>query len=546
MLDQPREARETVDASQPRSSGKAGSAAADLQSLWGISEHSYLEDWLFETGDDDEDDLDGVTSDAPNRKFSALSRRCIINIGTLVLLTVSLILIFVSYPLAVVRDIGTRSLIGANGTGQIADIPNIMRLIDPKTPIEARTWTKPLADRSSFHLVFSDEFETEGRTFWPGDDPFWEAVDLHYAGTEDYEWYTPEAVNTSRGFLNIALEEHATRGRNFRSGMLQSWNKFCFQGGYIEVSVILPGSRFMSGLWPAIWTMGNLGRPGYLGSTHGMWPYSYSSCDVGILPNQTWLNKTGPPANLERLTKTGVPLSHLDGMRTPACTCPDEDHPGPTIHVGRSAPELDIVEVLSTGGIGTASQSFQLGPFDADYNWTQSAPTTVLHQNSTTFNPWPGGPFQESISGLTPVPNDAFEHDGGRATTFAIDFEPDWLGDGSGHVTWYVDGKPTWTVTGKAIGPRADVEVGQRLIPVEPLALVINLGLSPGWNALEWDKLRFPATLRVDYVRVYQRDGRPDRITCDPPDHPTARYIQDHMDIYTDSDLAVFPRDAHR
>lgn len=29
-------------------------------------------------------------------------------------------------------------------------------------------------------LVFSDEFNTDGRTFYPGDDPYWEAVDLHY------------------------------------------------------------------------------------------------------------------------------------------------------------------------------------------------------------------------------------------------------------------------------------------------------------------------------------------------------------------------------
>jgi hypothetical protein len=29
-------------------------------------------------------------------------------------------------------------------------------------------------------LVFSDEFNTDGRTFYPGDDPFWEAEDLHY------------------------------------------------------------------------------------------------------------------------------------------------------------------------------------------------------------------------------------------------------------------------------------------------------------------------------------------------------------------------------
>jgi hypothetical protein len=29
-------------------------------------------------------------------------------------------------------------------------------------------------------LVFSDEFNTDGRSFYPGDDPYWEAVDLNY------------------------------------------------------------------------------------------------------------------------------------------------------------------------------------------------------------------------------------------------------------------------------------------------------------------------------------------------------------------------------
>ena len=29
-------------------------------------------------------------------------------------------------------------------------------------------------------LVFSDEFNEDGRSFYPGDDPYWEAEDLHY------------------------------------------------------------------------------------------------------------------------------------------------------------------------------------------------------------------------------------------------------------------------------------------------------------------------------------------------------------------------------
>ena len=36
-------------------------------------------------------------------------------------------------------------------------------------------------------LVFSDEFNVEGRTFYPGDDPYWEAVDLWYGSTHDLE-----------------------------------------------------------------------------------------------------------------------------------------------------------------------------------------------------------------------------------------------------------------------------------------------------------------------------------------------------------------------
>lgn len=76
---------------------------------------------------------------------------------------------------------------GTNGSGQVPDIPNLAQLIDPDTPPSAQTY-KSSVSGDSFHIVFSDEFETEGRTFWPGDDPYWEAVDLWYGGTGDYEW----------------------------------------------------------------------------------------------------------------------------------------------------------------------------------------------------------------------------------------------------------------------------------------------------------------------------------------------------------------------
>jgi hypothetical protein len=52
-------------------------------------------------------------------------------------------------------------------------------LIDLDTPSSA--YTKPSwRDGYDMELVFSDEFNLDGRTFYPGDDPYWEAVDLHY------------------------------------------------------------------------------------------------------------------------------------------------------------------------------------------------------------------------------------------------------------------------------------------------------------------------------------------------------------------------------
>lgn len=36
-------------------------------------------------------------------------------------------------------------------------------------------------------LQFSDEFNTPGRTFYPGDDPYWTAMDLWYGVTRDME-----------------------------------------------------------------------------------------------------------------------------------------------------------------------------------------------------------------------------------------------------------------------------------------------------------------------------------------------------------------------
>lgn len=52
----------------------------------------------------------------------------------------------------------------------------------------------------------------------------------------------------------------------------------------------------------------------------------------------------------------------------------------------------------------------------------------------------------------------------------------------------------------------------------------MNLGMSQNFGFVDVEHLTFPATMRVDWIRVYQ-DPSALNIGCDPPDFPTKAYI---------------------
>jgi hypothetical protein len=85
---------------------------------------------------------------------------------------------------------GGFNLGGTNATGQVPNITGNFGLIDRDTPASAMT-KKSYTTGEEFVLVFSDEFNTDGRTFFPGDDPYWEAVDFHYWGTVGIFVFSP-------------------------------------------------------------------------------------------------------------------------------------------------------------------------------------------------------------------------------------------------------------------------------------------------------------------------------------------------------------------
>ena len=166
--------------------------------------------------------------------------------------------------------------------------------IDPDSPRDVHV-TRALTtdDNRWYHLVFSDEFEQDGRTFKDGQDPRWTALDKNDETNNPLHYYSSHNAHASNGKLHIvsdlslkAFEEYdpitrttANKTKEVRSAMLQSWNKFCFTGGIVEISAQLPGHPYTGGLWPAIWMMGNLARATYVNSTERIWPFSTNVCD---------------------------------------------------------------------------------------------------------------------------------------------------------------------------------------------------------------------------------------------------------------------------
>jgi beta-glucanase (GH16 family) len=118
--------------------------------------------------------------------------------------------------------------------------------IDPDTSNEFK-FVKSHTDGRKYELVFSDEFNTNGRHFHDGSDPRWTAINKNDYTNFALHYYNDNLVNTSNGYLNIAtiVEDISFTApnkkgldpkkitKNYQSGMIQGWNKFCFTGGIV-------------------------------------------------------------------------------------------------------------------------------------------------------------------------------------------------------------------------------------------------------------------------------------------------------------------------
>jgi len=240
--------------------------------------------------------------------------------------------------------------------------------VDPDTPDVQRT--KRIGGVEHV-LVFSDEFNVDGRTFKDGHDPKWTGLNGPVYTNEQYNAYNDSLAYTKGG--NLILETtnedwvHPELGlRHYQTAMLQTWDKFCFQEGYVEIKARMPGRHDVGGLWPAFWLMGNLGRATFTYSTDGIWPFNYDYC---------------PPDDERDANQWGT-------QRITACGKEGE---------GRGAPEIDIIEV-------------QPGDFVYDYQYKidqgicPPVPESVL-RNIATRQPF----VSTSLQAAPGLPVDALE-----------------------------------------------------------------------------------------------------------------------------------------
>ena len=460
-------------------------------------------------------------------------------------------------------------------------------LVDPATPLADRTITK---DGEDLMLVFSDEFNEDVSNYtdkvkWNSSDAEpdvkWTASNtLSYDAFGD-SFMHPGMLETRDGALHVTAAKVKFESADYVGGQLTSWNRVCFQGGYLEVR-FKPATNIngdpldgfgMDGLWPALWTMGNLLRDNYMIRNRHIWPYSYSDCQC--------------PGGFFWGVGRGQEISG----------CSARGDYGLNIWQGRGAVEFDLLETTKCKHFDTAIsmsifgadpsdsskstiysdtcllQTVQIGPrrpweyrpfpfspptertpwYDAtgrrdsiwDYGRPDSATPDLELFDSTFSNiAFYGFGWYDSISATTHFDRQSFLEWHTVGLQVVIDHScamyqfPNVPLNSSmaarcrehSRMSLYHDGNVTQRLHGVAL--RAVGVTPAREVPQEPLYILLEHKISPSFGFGTPDEALLPAVMKVDYVRLYQRTGEEPRLSCSPPDHPTAEYIRNHRIEY--------------
>ncbi|KAL1512233.1 hypothetical protein AB1Y20_005495 [Prymnesium parvum] len=401
--------------------------------------------------------------------------------------------------------------------------------VDIDTPASAHLHPSYF-DGAPLLLTFSDEFAREGRSFVDGNDARWTSLQLPPSTNFQVNWYNESLAFTRDGKLELStIHKEVTfpagngsfETRYMQSAMLQTWNKFCFSEGLIELRAKLPGKPEQAGLWPAFWLMGNLGRATYTSSTDGLWPWIFDEC---------------------------VPLDSPDceanqcySQRISACD-PDPGF-GMNPYQGRGSPEIDIIEVVPGSGdvvyppkpecknspyrdeatanalalkkpfVSTTLQAApgfptgsdqrppdacvpERGNTSAELQWYYGLDIFSVHNASThdvVFNiEFFGGSFPDYMGG-DGLQIDVVSANTALGSTYWDDYHVyscEWRPGKQGYIVWLLDGIVQYTLEASVLGtPRPitkdGIGIGTRRglsVPSEPMYVILNVDISPVWG----------------------------------------------------------------
>lgn len=443
--------------------------------------------------------------------------------------------------------------------------------VDPDTKEEDRSTTSLyVEDNREYEIVFSDEFEVDGRSFKDGEDPRWTSIDKNDYTNDALHFYSSDNVKTSNGVLNIttifkentymALNEKTKKKfadtKHVESAMVQGWNKFCFTGGIMEVRAKLPGEPKIGGLWPALWLLGNLARATFVGSSDYMWPWSYDVCDSENRYSQE-LNK-----------------------------CAARNHYGMKGFEGRGAPEIDLLEAMG-GPPGKLPNTHIQRPYFSSS--LQVAPGVSHHRPEVGSLPnkgyWYEGleygnvtnsslnPFFYGVTLVHKPKEYTYQSDALSANMnineshfdsfhdYRVEWEPPTEDEvtgkrNGGYIRWYCDGELIYAINSDVL------KLTGAHIPDEPMYILLNTAVSSSWGfpkpcPFGCDCKCFecgnpdcecglpdgfcdniPASFEIEYVRVFQpktpenSTSKTHTLGCSPPKRPTKLFIEGHKDRY--------------
>jgi beta-glucanase (GH16 family) len=150
--------------------------------------------------------------------------------------------------------------------------------------------------RPGWKLVLQDEFRTDRL-----DDRVWNAEDLPSSRNHELQYYTPDLIRVGDGRLRLSSERVPRGGQPFSSAAVDTYGKFSFTYGRVEVRAKLPAMG--QGIWPAVWLLGTGCNP--TGSPCA-WPTAGSNeidlMEAVNLPTRTF-------TNLHHGTTVGTSLS---------------------------------------------------------------------------------------------------------------------------------------------------------------------------------------------------------------------------------------------